>query len=55
MDWRCEAGDHRIGMSAAILALSADSPLEIEDAECIATSFPNFEATWRSAFMQTPR
>lgn len=43
-------GDHRIGMSAAILAAGAGSPIEIEDAECIATSFPDFENAWRTAF-----
>ncbi len=44
-------GDHRIGMSAAILAAGAGSPIEIEDSDCIATSFPDFENTWRSAFI----
>jgi 3-phosphoshikimate 1-carboxyvinyltransferase len=43
-------GDHRIGMSAAILAAGAGSPIEIENSDCIATSFPDFEKTWRSAF-----
>jgi 3-phosphoshikimate 1-carboxyvinyltransferase len=43
-------GDHRIGMSAAILAAGAASPIEIENSDCIATSFPDFEKTWRSAF-----
>jgi len=43
-------GDHRIGMSAAILAAGARVPLLIEDAACIATSFPEFERTWRLAF-----
>jgi 3-phosphoshikimate 1-carboxyvinyltransferase len=44
-------GDHRIGMSAAILAAGAGSPIEIENSDCIATSFPDFENAWRSAFM----
>ena len=43
-------GDHRIGMSAAILALGARVPLRIDDAACIDTSFPGFADTWRSAF-----
>jgi len=43
-------GDHRIGMSAAILALAANLPITIEDADCIATSFPGFADSWRSAF-----
>lgn len=35
-------GDHRIAMTAAILGLVADGTTEIEDADCIATSFPSF-------------
>ena len=35
-------GDHRIAMSMAVAALAADGPVEIEDTDCIATSFPNF-------------
>jgi 3-phosphoshikimate 1-carboxyvinyltransferase len=44
------SGDHRIGMSAAILAAATGEPLRIEDAECIATSFPGFESAWNAAF-----
>lgn len=36
-------GDHRIAMTAAVLGLVADGPTEIEDADCIATSFPGFK------------
>jgi 3-phosphoshikimate 1-carboxyvinyltransferase len=36
-------GDHRVAMSLAIAALVADSPLVIEDTDCITTSFPEFE------------
>ena len=43
-------GDHRVGMAAAILAAGAGSALTIEDADCIATSFPGFEDAWRAAF-----
>lgn len=43
-------GDHRIGMAAAVLALGTDSPLGIDDADCVATSFPNFRTVWASAF-----
>ena len=43
-------GDHRIGMSAAVLAAAAGAPIQIDDAECIATSFPDFAATWSAAF-----
>jgi 3-phosphoshikimate 1-carboxyvinyltransferase len=38
-------GDHRIAMTAAVLALTADGPTDIYDSDCIATSFPNFIAT----------
>jgi 3-phosphoshikimate 1-carboxyvinyltransferase len=41
-------GDHRIAMTAAVLALVADGPTLIEDAACIATSFPNFAGTFRA-------
>jgi len=43
-------GDHRIGMAAAALAAALRQPLVIDDAECIATSFPEFEKTWSQAF-----
>jgi len=43
-------GDHRIGMSAAILALAARAPIRIDDADCIDTSFPVFADAWRSSF-----
>ncbi|MFI5388919.1 MAG: 3-phosphoshikimate 1-carboxyvinyltransferase [Candidatus Eremiobacterales bacterium] len=43
-------GDHRIGMSAAILALAAGAPIRIDDADCIDTSFPGFADAWRSSF-----
>lgn len=38
-------GDHRVAMSLAVLGLRASSPLSIEGAEVIATSFPNFVPT----------
>ncbi len=34
--------DHRIAMSALILGLVCDNPMEIDDAAMIATSFPDF-------------
>ncbi|NNE56534.1 MAG: 3-phosphoshikimate 1-carboxyvinyltransferase [Hellea sp.] len=34
--------DHRIAMSALILGLAAQNPVEIDDASMIATSFPDF-------------
>jgi 3-phosphoshikimate 1-carboxyvinyltransferase len=41
-------GDHRIAMSAAVLGLVADGETVIEDADCIATSFPRFAGTLRA-------
>ena len=35
-------GDHRIGMMAAIASVISTGPIEIEDASCIAVSYPNF-------------
>ena len=34
-------GDHRIAMSFAIAGLNSD--MDIEDTQCIETSFPNFK------------
>jgi 3-phosphoshikimate 1-carboxyvinyltransferase len=41
-------GDHRIAMTAAVLALVARGPARIRDAGCIATSYPKFVATLRA-------
>jgi 3-phosphoshikimate 1-carboxyvinyltransferase len=35
-------GDHRIAMLGAVAALSSQQGVEIEDAECVAVSFPGF-------------
>lgn len=35
-------GDHRIGMMAAVASLITSSPVEIDDADCIAVSYPTF-------------
>lgn len=35
-------GDHRIGMMAAIAALITTTPVELDDADCIAVSYPTF-------------
>ena len=43
-------GDHRIGLSAAILAAAARAQITIRDVDCIATSFPQFGETWNAAF-----
>jgi 3-phosphoshikimate 1-carboxyvinyltransferase len=40
-------GDHRIAMTAAVLALTASGPSVISDVDCIRTSFPKFVATLR--------
>ncbi len=41
-------GDHRIAMTAAVMALVGDGPTRIVNAECIATSFPKFVGTLRA-------
>jgi 3-phosphoshikimate 1-carboxyvinyltransferase len=35
-------GDHRIAMAFLALGLGAEQPVELDEAEMIATSFPNF-------------
>jgi len=40
-------GDHRIAMAAAVAALLADGPSEIDDADNVATSYPGFAAAFR--------
>jgi 3-phosphoshikimate 1-carboxyvinyltransferase len=37
-------GDHRIAMALAVAGLVASSPTTIEDADCVAVSYPNFFA-----------
>jgi 3-phosphoshikimate 1-carboxyvinyltransferase len=41
-------GDHRVAMTAAILGLCADGPTRVNDAACIATSFPRFVGTLKA-------
>ena len=41
-------GDHRIAMTAAVLALGGRAPSRITDCDCIATSFPRFVGTLRA-------
>jgi len=41
-------GDHRICMSAVVLALAADGESVVDDADCLAVSFPRFVGTLRS-------
>lgn len=40
-------GDHRIAMATAIAALRADAPTTLDDAACVAISYPGFFATLR--------
>ena len=35
-------GDHRIGMMGAVAALITDGTVTLDDAECIAVSYPSF-------------
>ena len=41
-------GDHRIAMTATVLALLGRAPSRITDCDCIATSFPRFVGTLRA-------
>ena len=45
-------GDHRIAMAFAVAALRASQPIEIRDVANVATSFPAFLETMRSAGLQ---
>ena len=40
-------GDHRIAMALSIAGLAATGPSTIEDADCVAVSYPEFFATLR--------
>ena len=35
-------GDHRMVMALSVLAVGGSAPIEIEDAECVAKSYPEF-------------
>jgi 3-phosphoshikimate 1-carboxyvinyltransferase len=51
---RCHSyGDHRVAMTMAIAGLVAEGETEVEDADCIATSFPDFDKYLRR--LLTPR
>lgn len=41
-------GDHRLAMCAAVLGLVAEGETVVEDADCLAVSFPRFVGTLRS-------
>ena len=38
--------DHRMVMALKVAALGADSPIVIDDEECVAKSFPQFHTTF---------
>lgn len=40
-------GDHRLVMAFAIVALAASGPTRVDGAECVAVSYPSFEADLR--------
>ena len=41
-------GDHRVAMAFLMLGLAAEKPVEVDEAEMIATSFPGFTEVMRS-------
>ena len=41
-------GDHRVAMSAAVLALGIEGESVIEDVDCVRTSYPSFAETLRA-------
>lgn len=43
------AGDHRVAMAFAVAGLLSEQGVTIDDAACVATSFPEFEATLAAA------
>ena len=42
------SGDHRIAMAFLVLGLASEQPVEVDEAEMIATSFPGFVEAMRS-------
>ena len=40
--------DHRMVMALKVASLGADSPIEIDDEDCVAKSFPQFNALFAS-------
>ena len=42
--------DHRMAMALTVASLGADSPIIIDDTDCVAKSFPAFFDTWRQGF-----
>ena len=41
--------DHRMVMALKVAALGADSPIAIDDEECVAKSFPQFQSVYEGA------
>jgi 3-phosphoshikimate 1-carboxyvinyltransferase len=48
------ADDHRIAMAMAVAAL-VTGPIELDDPDCVAKSFPGFWDTWRDLLEQSGR
>jgi len=46
--------DHRIAMSAAVMACAAKNPVEIDDADCVAKSYPGFWSDFDSLERNEP-
>jgi 3-phosphoshikimate 1-carboxyvinyltransferase len=40
-------GDHRIAMSHLVMGLNAEAPIEVDEPDMIATSFPGFVSLMR--------
>lgn len=47
-------GDHRVAMSLTVAGLIATGETEVKGAECILTSFPEFEQEFSSVAWKTP-
>lgn len=47
-------GDHRLAMSAALAALSADAPVTVRDADCVSKSYSAFWADFQSLKGEAP-
>ena len=41
--------DHRMAMALTVASLGADSPVIIDDRDCVAKSFPDFFEKWEQA------
>jgi len=41
-------GDHRLAMAMAVAGMVSKTPIEIDGAECVSESFPNFASVMNS-------